>query len=105
PFLQLPPPPSSPLSPYTTLFRSLIFGDTDPSTPAAWTVAAGTNGLTLAGTTPTVTVNTGTAILTGLVTGASGITKQGTGTLDIVDRKSTRLNSSHQIISYAVFCL
>src|SRR5207244_6072483 len=25
--------------------------------------------------------------------------------LDDVDRKSTRLNSSHQIISYAVFCL
>src|SRR5947208_7598608 len=24
---------------------------------------------------------------------------------DIPDRKSTRLNSSHQIISYAVFCL
>src|SRR5207244_11922267 len=24
---------------------------------------------------------------------------------DAVDRKSTRLNSSHQIISYAVFCL
>src|SRR5438552_4936885 len=24
---------------------------------------------------------------------------------DVVDRKSTRLNSSHQIISYAVFCL
>src|SRR5258708_26012390 len=24
---------------------------------------------------------------------------------DCVDRKSTRLNSSHQIISYAVFCL
>src|SRR5207244_7720652 len=24
---------------------------------------------------------------------------------DIQDRKSTRLNSSHQIISYAVFCL
>ena len=23
----------------------------------------------------------------------------------MVDRKSTRLNSSHQIISYAVFCL
>src|SRR5947208_10270319 len=27
------------------------------------------------------------------------------GSLQIVDRKSTRLNSSHQIISYAVFCL
>src|SRR5258708_36354947 len=26
-------------------------------------------------------------------------------TLDGADRKSTRLNSSHQIISYAVFCL
>src|SRR5258708_16667625 len=25
--------------------------------------------------------------------------------LDFQDRKSTRLNSSHQIISYAVFCL
>src|SRR5258708_17965383 len=25
--------------------------------------------------------------------------------LALVDRKSTRLNSSHQIISYAVFCL
>ena len=24
---------------------------------------------------------------------------------EIIDRKSTRLNSSHQIISYAVFCL
>src|SRR5258708_23207110 len=27
------------------------------------------------------------------------------GTLKLSDRKSTRLNSSHQIISYAVFCL
>src|SRR5438552_7497603 len=27
------------------------------------------------------------------------------GSLYITDRKSTRLNSSHQIISYAVFCL
>src|SRR5207244_13577089 len=31
--------------------------------------------------------------------GSPTITKDG------VDRKSTRLNSSHQIISYAVFCL
>src|SRR5207244_13241615 len=27
------------------------------------------------------------------------------GAEEILDRKSTRLNSSHQIISYAVFCL
>src|SRR6202022_4940928 len=26
-------------------------------------------------------------------------------TLDLTDRKSTRLNSSHTVISYAVFCL
>src|SRR5258708_30097051 len=25
--------------------------------------------------------------------------------IEVLDRKSTRLNSSHQIISYAVFCL
>src|SRR5256885_6844629 len=28
-----------------------------------------------------------------------------TGGIDKVDRKSTRLNSSHLVISYAVFCL
>src|SRR5438552_14719935 len=33
----------------------------------------------------------------GKLTAASGVSMQ--------DRKSTRLNSSHQIISYAVFCL
>src|SRR5258708_25722357 len=27
------------------------------------------------------------------------------GPMFVIDRKSTRLNSSHQIISYAVFCL
>src|SRR5258708_30482152 len=30
---------------------------------------------------------------------------RGTMPTDSTDRKSTRLNSSHQIISYAVFCL
>src|SRR5207244_6272229 len=30
---------------------------------------------------------------------------QSTRVLVLLDRKSTRLNSSHQIISYAVFCL
>src|SRR5438552_6424876 len=29
----------------------------------------------------------------------------GAGAHRVLDRKSTRLNSSHQIISYAVFCL
>src|SRR5258708_22393870 len=33
------------------------------------------------------------------------LTEVGSGIIDWKDRKSTRLNSSHQIISYAVFCL
>src|SRR5207244_6142836 len=34
-----------------------------------------------------------------------GLTRPGVDRARCVDRKSTRLNSSHQIISYAVFCL
>src|SRR5258708_29122531 len=34
-----------------------------------------------------------------------GRAKMSTWLMAILDRKSTRLNSSHQIISYAVFCL
>src|SRR5438552_5691280 len=36
---------------------------------------------------------------------ASGVPQPGQRASDAGDRKSTRLNSSHQIISYAVFCL
>src|SRR5258708_24305111 len=75
-FLMIRRPPRSTLFPYTTLFRS-------------------TGHLVLA------TLHTNNA--------AGAITRL----LDIgvesfllsSDRKSTRLNSSHQIISYAVFCL
>src|SRR5258708_16951681 len=48
----------------------------------------------------------------GLITNHTGLDSQGRSTVDLLthvagvqDRKSTRLNSSHQIISYAVFCL
>src|SRR5438552_12585999 len=33
------------------------------------------------------------------------VAPRGAGRAGSIDRKSTRLNSSHQIISYAVFCL
>src|SRR5215216_7272738 len=36
---------------------------------------------------------------------AAGAARPGRDACPPVDRKSTRLNSSHQIISYAVFCL
>src|SRR2546430_13469089 len=41
----------------------------------------------------------------GCADGAGVIESVGPGVLDFRDRKSTRLNSSHSQISYAVFCL
>src|SRR5256885_10902643 len=88
-FLMIRRPPRSTLFPYTTLFRSLyIRSRTGPLVPLA----------SLAGITSTVgplTVN------------HSGQLPSVTISFDLQpkDRKSTRLNSSHLVISYAVFCL
>src|SRR5699024_11217033 len=89
-----PPPPRPTLFPYTTLFRSLIYtganlalarhgarhrkrsGSQQPSEPDE--------------------PGSGTAIALGAL--LDGIPES-------IDRKSTRLNSSHVSISYAVFCL
>src|SRR5258708_28113090 len=85
-------PPRSTLFPYTTLFRSrgAAFGDIDNDGRVDVVI----NNVD---TTPTVLhneVKNGNHWLTiKLIGGSKG------------DRKSTRLNSSHQIISYAVFCL
>src|SRR2546427_4817496 len=76
-FLMIRRPPRSTLFPYTTLFRS-----------------AGCT--TDCASTPSTPVTPGTPALT--------VTKANPGSL-AVDRKSTRLNSSHSQISYAVFCL
>src|SRR5947199_8512362 len=70
---------SSTLFPYTTLFRS--------DQLAIWAVTVGTN---MMGYTPVF----GRQVKFVLV-----------GGLEVGDRKSTRLNSSHLGISYAVFCL
>src|SRR2546429_4624697 len=72
-------PPRSTLFPYTTLFRS--------------TTVAGT-----------VTVSA-TAIDHGGVVGVQYRLDGGNLDAERIDRKSTRLNSSHGYISYAVFCL
>src|SRR5207244_7623913 len=45
----------------------------------------------------------GTAIA--LPAGFDALDQRAWGDTQALDRKSTRLNSSHQIISYAVFCL
>src|ERR1035438_5671476 len=70
-FLMIRGPPSSPLFPYTTLFRSQAIH-------------------LAAGAPPTF---------------ARGCTYSEPGHTSRPDRKSTRLNSSHLGISYAVFCL
>src|SRR5258708_12534287 len=75
-------PPRSTLFPYTTLFRSAV--------PSVGT-ASKQFLMTFSSATRTYSPSVKTEI-----TGSRGQT---------TDRKSTRLNSSHQIISYAVFCL
>src|SRR5699024_11649626 len=47
----------------------------------------------------------GTAVQDGRLVTAGGRVLGVTATADTLDRKSTRLNSSHVSISYAVFCL
>src|SRR5436309_10530680 len=75
-------PPRSTLFPYTTLFRS------DDVTTVAVTQGPGLIG----------------ALLVGLSAAKALAWARGLP-LAPVDRKSTRLNSSHVKISYAVFCL
>src|SRR3712207_7535465 len=78
-------PPRSTLFPYTTLFRSITM-----------TRAARRNALSREHLTQLLAAVTeaGESDATGIVLAAEG-----------PDRKSTRLNSSHANISYAVFCL
>src|SRR2546430_13672480 len=76
-------PPRSTLFPYTTLFRSI------------W--ATLTSVSNLLGTFAQSARPQGRRRLKSVAHGARGV---GQG-----DRKSTRLNSSHSQISYAVFCL
>src|SRR2546430_6253599 len=79
-------PPRSTLFPYTTLFRSPGVGDADYAA-----------------------VKVMSALLGGGMSGrfftelrdVQGLAYS----LGVIDRKSTRLNSSHSQISYAVFCL
>src|SRR3712207_7553643 len=78
-------PPRSTLFPYTTLFRSASL--------------AGSSGSLTIGGSATLSANGDGG--SGFGTGSGG---EGRGGF-VEDRKSTRLNSSHANISYAVFCL
>src|SRR5256885_9352645 len=100
-------PPRSTLFPYTTLFRSALFASSSRFfkllPPArSWWRMTGSNrrppackaGALPAELIPRDPRQPDIGILVGLV-----------GLEPTTDRKSTRLNSSHLVISYAVFCL
>src|SRR5690242_21610436 len=78
----LPRPPRSTLFPYTTLFRSLGAG------PFGGQVV------------PVVERARRVVRVEAAERGAPAVARRA-----VLDRKSTRLNSSHMSISYAVFCL
>src|SRR3712207_7280912 len=83
-FLMIRRPPRSTLFPYTTLFRSeLSGGERIETNTLVWT----------AGVRPHPALAHWELPL------------DERGRLKVEDRKSTRLNSSHANISYAVFCL
>src|SRR3712207_7117394 len=89
-------PPRSTLFPYTTLFRSVLVGRDDllellPGAP-------GRLGRSRRRRLPEVGGQVAQIRL-------GDLDRLGLGLHQDVDRKSTRLNSSHANISYAVFCL
>src|SRR3712207_7419490 len=86
-------PPRSPLFPYTTLFRS---GNRDRGGDPVRAVIAEDSVLMRRGIAGVLAAG-GVDVVAEVSTAAD--------LLDAVDRKSTRLNSSHANISYAVFCL
>src|SRR5439155_19576682 len=77
-FLMLRPPPRSTLFPYTTLFRSGSAGSGRSGSERRWWCSSRSR---------------------------SRPGSEGSAAAARPDRKSTRLNSSHVAISYAVFCL
>src|SRR3712207_8041763 len=86
-FLMIRRPPRSTLFPYTTLFRSLV------PLPLALAEALQSQRVDLARLRQQLL-----AVLLHLAPGLAVVAEG-------LDRKSTRLNSSHANISYAVFCL
>src|SRR5258708_25601229 len=83
-------PPRSTLFPYTTLFRSDV--------NRLWSQGLG-------GDSENLRLALRPAVIGDVVYAASHDGEVVAVDAQSGDRKSTRLNSSHQIISYAVFCL
>src|SRR2546430_7825481 len=90
-FLMIRRPPRSTLFPYTTLFRSATFKNlVEADVFKSQLEAAGIEAYIPEEYTSQI---------------FSNIMPLANATVRVADRKSTRLNSSHSQISYAVFCL
>src|SRR3712207_8391568 len=90
-FLMIRRPPRSTLFPYTTLFRSRVPQTAHRERPAT----SPRSGAVIGGRAP---LDPLAAALDAYPAASPGLGVR-------LDRKSTRLNSSHANISYAVFCL
>src|SRR5690242_21376255 len=93
----IPPPPRSTLFPYTTLFRSALLETPAVRPEVEFRSIPATRALAVRGM---VTVQQAWAWGTDAFGEIYARIEQAG-----LDRKSTRLNSSHMSISYAVFCL
>src|SRR3712207_6932046 len=91
-------PPRSTLFPYTTLFRS----DPEGSLTASWGELEGTKDQALQGADPHWGLCPYLLAVRSVVFAHLCFENR---LVSHSDRKSTRLNSSHANISYAVFCL
>src|SRR5436189_3609424 len=86
-------PPRSTLFPYTTLFRSLCASTIESARILLLSGIANSSG------------QVGKNLMDHVMGGGANGRIDGPVDKDTIDRKSTRLNSSHRCISYAVFCL
>src|SRR4051794_41304436 len=94
------PPPRSPLFPYTTLFRSGVITGGSGNLLGDGSVRGVRYGA-IGGGFRNAAQRDFSVIGGGTLNSASADDRE----VALRDRKSTRLNSSHPSISYAVFCL
>src|SRR5207245_11678283 len=96
-----PPPLPTPLFPYTTLFRSCESAHCVHRCPPALCVERHTSRFLPRPAAPTTASAAPSALAPCFFAATAGRRSERSSR----DRKSTRLNSSHGSISYAVFCL
>src|SRR5256885_12055925 len=104
-FLMIRRPPRSTLFPYTTLFRSDAAHQVERYAAALAKGLASEGAHLLLEPGRFLVAQAGALLTRVLVTKKNGAKTFIITDAAMKDRKSTRLNSSHLVISYAVFCL